>query len=163
MFDPQEDIDKMIAELRRPVRIDPALDRRVLLQIAQEPVRRSTRVWIGIAAVLVGLAVVSALRYRVTHPSPEAARSEFKFVAIAPQATRVALVGDFNDWDPTRTPMQPLATSGATWTAVVPLAPGRYRYGFIVDGSRWMADRAAPLAADDDFDAPSSVVTVGGL
>jgi len=44
----------------------------------------------------------------------------------------------------------------------VPLAPGRYRYAFLVDGSRWLADPAAPRARDDEFGTPSSVVTVGG-
>jgi len=31
-----------------------------------------------------------------------------------------------------------------------------------VDGSRWLADPAAPAARDDEFGTPSSVVTVGG-
>jgi 1,4-alpha-glucan branching enzyme len=51
--------------------------------------------------------------------------------------------------------------SGALWTVTVPLTPGRYRYAFLVNGSRWLADPAAPRA-QDDFDTPSSVVTVGG-
>jgi hypothetical protein len=48
------------------------------------------------------------------------------------------------------------------WTAVVPLTAGRYRYAFLVDGVSWLADPAAPAARDDEFGAPSSVVTVGG-
>ena len=72
----------------------------------------------------------------------------------------MALVGDFNDWDPTRTPMQ--TARDGMWAAIVPLAPGRYRYAFLVNGSEWRADPSAPTATDDEFGTPSSVVTVGG-
>ena len=79
---------------------------------------------------------------------------------VAPLAARVSLVGDFNDWDAARTPMRRIR-EGAVWTAVVPLSPGRYRYAFLVDGSRWLADPTAPAVRDDEFGTPSSVVTVG--
>jgi hypothetical protein len=58
--------------------------------------------------------------------------------------------------------MRRLGSGSAVWTTVVPLAPGRYRYAFLADGSRWLADPAAPLARDDEFGPPSSVVTVEG-
>jgi Carbohydrate-binding module 48 (Isoamylase N-terminal domain) len=163
MFDDQDNLDKVIAELRRPIRIDPALDQRVMRRIWPLPLRRRRMAFaplalLGVAAALVAWAVFPAQRR--TRETPQ---SQLQFVAVVPHANRVALVGDFNDWDPTRTPMRPLPANGGTWTAVLVLSPGRYRYGFIVDGSRWMTDRGAPRAADEDFDAPSSVVTVGGL
>ena len=95
-------------------------------------------------------------------PPAEDTPREFEFVVVAPRAASVSLVGDFNDWDAARTPMRPSQRGGPLWTAVVPLAPGRYRYAFLVDGSRWLADPAAPRARDDEFGTPSSVVTVGG-
>src|SRR5256886_7557553 len=50
--------------------------------------------------------------------------------------TTVCIVGDFNDWDAARTPMRPSPRGGPLTTAVVPLAPGRYRYAFLLDGYR---------------------------
>ena len=82
------------------------------------------------------------------------------FVLVAPQARSVALAGDFNDWDAARVLMR-REVSGL-WTVDVPLTPGRYRYVFVVDGRRFVADPAAPRAAGDDFGTPTSVVTVGG-
>src|SRR5207253_3629171 len=119
---------------------------------------------LGALATAAGLAaLVWALPGRGARPAPaEATSRQFQFVVVAPRATRVALVGDFNDWDATRTPMRPSPRGGSVWTAVLPLSPGRYRYAFLVDGSRWLADPAAPHARDDEFGAPSSVVTVGG-
>jgi hypothetical protein len=43
---------------------------------------------------------------------------------------------------------------------VIPLRPGRYRYTFVVDGTRWSRDPAAPRALEDDFGTPTSVITV---
>jgi len=54
------------------------------------------------------------------------------------------------------------AAAGGLWAVTVPLAPGRYRYAFVVDGKRWQPDPSAPPAPDDEFGSPSSVVTVGG-
>jgi hypothetical protein len=82
------------------------------------------------------------------------------FVLLAPQAQRVALAGDFNDWDATQVAMRREASG--LWTVDVPLTPGRYRYVFVVDGRRFVADPAAPRAVGDDFGTPTSVVTVGG-
>lgn len=84
-----------------------------------------------------------------------------KFVLVAPQASRVTLVGDFNRWDTNATPMVRTRTGG-TWSITMPLAEGRHLYAFVVDGKQWMADPSAPLAPADGYGAPNSVVVVGG-
>lgn len=91
------------------------------------------------------------------------ARRVVQFVLFAPGAKSVTLVGDFNDWDRTLTPLQ-VTHPGGVWSVSVPLPPGRHRYAFVVDGTRWLADPAAPppsTAADDDYGDPNSIVTVG--
>jgi hypothetical protein len=40
------------------------------------------------------------------------------------------------------------------------LKPGRYHYTFLIDGRRWVSDPAEPRAAESDFGAPMSVLTV---
>jgi 1,4-alpha-glucan branching enzyme len=47
------------------------------------------------------------------------------------------------------------------WTITIPLAPGRYHYTFVVDGTTWVADPMAPRTLEDDFGRPNSVITVG--
>ena len=181
MFDPMDDaIERIARHLRRPVRIDPALDERVMREITVLPAPdRATWVgqmwrWLrrphqltltplgGLAAVTALAAVVLLSRMDSKPPaSPRMESRAFQFVLVAPRATQVSLVGDFNDWDATRTPMS-RAGSEALWTAVVPLEPGRYHYAFFVDGSHWLADPSAPVARDEDYGTPSSVLTVGG-
>jgi len=85
---------------------------------------------------------------------------EVAFMLVAPGVTRVALVGEFNDWDPLATPLVRVGRDGP-WVATVALPPGRHIYSFVLDGSRWMSDPGAPLAPDDAFGAPNSVVVVG--
>jgi 1,4-alpha-glucan branching enzyme len=77
----------------------------------------------------------------------------------APGASRVSLVGDFNQWDASATPMRQLG-DGRLWLVDVPLAPGRHVYAFVVDGDV-TPDPAAPRAGEEDFGVPSSVVLVG--
>lgn len=82
-----------------------------------------------------------------------------QFVLVAPGASRVELVGDFNGWDPQVSRMR---RSGDSWTLAVPVPHGRHVYAFVVDGSRWVSDPAAPLAPEDEFGFRKSVVIVQG-
>jgi len=82
-----------------------------------------------------------------------------RFVFLAPNARSVAVAGDFNNWSLGRTMMRRVSPAGL-WSVDVPLAPGRYTYTFVVDGTHWLADPAAPRELADDFGAPSSVLAV---
>lgn len=86
---------------------------------------------------------------------------EVEFVLSAPGASRVSIVGDFNEWNPAATPLRPTARDGL-WSVRVPLVPGRHEYVYLVDGVRWVADPSAPPSRSDDFGEPNSVVTVAG-
>jgi hypothetical protein len=85
-----------------------------------------------------------------------------RFELQAPGASRVALVGDFNGWDPAATPMR-RDRAPSTWSVMLPLARGRHVYGFVVDERRWMPDPVAPLAPEDGFGSASSVIVVAGV
>ena len=70
----------------------------------------------------------------------------------------VCLAGEFNDWDISATPMADEDGDGV-WTAVVPLAQGRWQYKFVVDGGVWVTD---PNAQDINYqDSHNSIVYVG--
>lgn len=82
-----------------------------------------------------------------------------RFALIAPSAASVSVVGDFNDWSPRATPLE-YSPAGGVWSVVVPLPAGRYEYTFLVNGSAWVPDPAAPASSDDGFGATNSIVTV---
>jgi hypothetical protein len=81
-----------------------------------------------------------------------------RFVIVAPNASRVSLVGDFNGWDATAMPMHRV-NEGDAWARDVVLESGRHVYAFIVDGA-FHVDPSAPRAAEDDFGIPSSALVV---
>jgi 1,4-alpha-glucan branching enzyme len=120
-----------------------------------------------IAAVLLGPGrrassgdVLATLTSTTPLPGEQGGQSTVRFVFVAPYASRVSLVGDFNKWNPAAMPMRRSA-DGRAWLLDVPLPPGRHVYSFIVDGDL-APDPAAPRAGDDDFGVPSSVVLVAG-
>jgi hypothetical protein len=84
-----------------------------------------------------------------------------KFVYPGRRASTVSLVGDFNGWDVSKTPMIRDPRSG-DWTVALPLNAGRHVYAFVVDGTTWANDPSAPLAPDDGFGHASSVKNVPG-
>ena len=126
----------------------------------------------GIAAVLLGgiwagrrsaLNPIGdhALATSIATPPPHStgdART-VRFEVAAPGAAQVALVGDFNDWNPAATPLRASRHNGV-WSVTLPIAPGRHEYAFVVDGERWIPDPHAPRAAAADFGSANSVVTV---
>jgi hypothetical protein len=84
-------------------------------------------------------------------------RPSVRFVYVAAgSVSRVALVGDFNGWDPRATP---LVRSGDTWVADVSVPAGSHAYAFILDDHRWTTDPAAPMAPDDGL-GPTSILVV---
>lgn len=88
---------------------------------------------------------------RVQGPSPP----EVTFTLVAPQASSVAVVGTFNDWDPGKNPM--VRDDQGRWTVRLPLPPGRYKYQFLVDG-QFLADPNAVEKETDGFGHENAVL-----
>lgn len=79
----------------------------------------------------------------------------------APSASSVAVVGDFNEWDPLRNRMERQGEEGV-WRVKLELQPGVYEYGFLVDGRDWEKDPGAEESLADGFGGENSVLFVEG-
>jgi hypothetical protein len=88
-------------------------------------------------------------------PAPTAVTEPLTY--IDRHAKSVFVVGNFNDWDATRTPLTLSADS--VWTGNLTLMPGRYEYQLVVDG-KWIADPGAQQTAASEFGAANSVLIV---
>jgi hypothetical protein len=175
-----EVLQRVVSELRLPVRLDPAVDARALDRIRADSAGRPAFSsghrwggWIAGAAIAAGLLLAVILRQpgELAQPAQLAGSSSAETPAgsgearpvylrlDAPASSRVAVVGDFNDWDPSATPLRPTGTAG-TWIVELRLKPGRYHYSFLIDGRRWERDPREAPAAESDFGAPVSVLTV---
>lgn len=157
-------LERVAAPLRTPVELSDRVERTVLARLRGGDRRRGIArvLWPG-AAIAAGIAAAFAIGILVgrrgsTPVSADRDVRTVEFVFRTAADSAVTLVGDFNDWDPRATPLHPAAAG--VWTVTVPLRPGRYRYTFIVDGTRWRRDPGAPRALEDDFGTPTSVITV---
>lgn len=81
------------------------------------------------------------------------------FVTNAPGAGRVCVAGDFNNWQPEATPLLKNGREGA-FHALLPLAPGRYCYRFVIDGE-WHTDATNNYVEANPFGELNSVIEVG--
>jgi 1,4-alpha-glucan branching enzyme len=76
---------------------------------------------------------------------------------FAGKAESVCLSGDFNGWSPGSLCLE---MEDGRWKVEVFLAPGRYRYGFLLDGKDWVPDPSALLLEEDGFGKLNSVLVV---
>ena len=91
---------------------------------------------------------------------PDSVTPVVKFVLLAPQASHVTVVGDFNKWDRSATPAE--RQPDGTWATWVPLTPGRHEYSFVIDGTHFVPDPTRPAAPSDEYGNKNSVVVVSG-
>lgn len=80
-----------------------------------------------------------------------------RFSHIAPQAKRVALVGDFNNWDTDANLFRRHNDGG--WTVEVTLPHGHHRYLFVVDDEPILDPRATGQTRDE-HDCVFSLIAV---
>ncbi|MBN1681264.1 MAG: isoamylase early set domain-containing protein [Anaerolineae bacterium] len=78
--------------------------------------------------------------------------------AIAANAETVFLVGDFNNWDESATPMQQL--KNGTFKVVVNLDGDReYHFRYLVNGNQWHNDWDADQYVSNPFSGDNSVIS----
>lgn len=88
----------------------------------------------------------------ITTRAADAVLVTFSISDIEDASMQISVVGDFNDWDPHATAMEPGARGHSV---TVCLQPGhRYRFRYLTEDGRWFNDAAA-----DDYE-PN---TYGGL
>jgi 5'-AMP-activated protein kinase regulatory beta subunit len=80
-------------------------------------------------------------------------RITFSFKATA--ADEVILMGDFNNWNPKKHPMQ--NDGNGIWSKTVVLSPGKYEYKFFVDG-KWKRDPQNDQICSNCFGTQNSVL-----
>lgn len=189
---PENWIHRVVAELRRPVRLDEEFDRNVMSAVRAMP-RHRYGTWtrflrprtVTVSPLVSGMAaaVLLAVTLSVGHAigtlraaraagRPEVSvdrtgahatrRRPVQFVLVAPTARKVQVVGDFNDWDTTHAEFSAQHRGGGVWSVTAAVPEGHHRYSFVVDDSLWVVDPTAPKMLDDDFGMPNSALVVGG-
>jgi 1,4-alpha-glucan branching enzyme len=89
--------------------------------------------------------------------SAKRTRHHVDFFCHAPDAGRVSLVGDFNDWQPDATLMRRMPDGN--WMAALELPHGYHQYLFLVDGKPMLDPRASGKARNQRNE-PVSLIPV---
>lgn len=131
-----------------------SLAREILQQEAELPLHE--RIEMDALKVSAGSAGDEALG--ISLPSaPIPTENGVLFSLEAPEAQHVQLAGDFNSWMPDGSEME---FSNGVWQKMLALAPGRYRYRYVVDG-RWQRDPLNACREPSPFGDDDSVVECG--
>lgn len=165
---------------RQAVTLSPSVDARVMARVRRRAPAPWSRAWRWLSAptvprwvVMVPLAAAAGLLLLARSSTPPATGEQgtaltgqresvyVRFELYAPRASRVALAGTFNRWDPAASPLVRVGSDGM-WTVTLALPSGQHQYSFIVDGKNWVPDPAAP-AVDDGFGRHNSVVSVNTM
>lgn len=73
------------------------------------------------------------------------------------EVENISLVGDFNNWDPTQTPMKKNAKK--EYRATLDLEPGReYHFRYMINGKIWSNDWHADAYVPNDYGEDNCVV-----
>jgi hypothetical protein len=80
--------------------------------------------------------------------------------ALGKDPGTVSLAGEFNNWNVNDATAACRLQDGV-WAAVIKLAPGKYKYKFVLDaGAKWKEDPSNPDKVDDGYGGSNSIVTV---
>jgi 1,4-alpha-glucan branching enzyme len=80
------------------------------------------------------------------------------FSLLAPQAEKVSLAGDFNNWDTMAHPMK--KDRKGVWKISLHFGPGIYQYNFFVDGG-WQNDPSCMDRVENPFGTLNCLMKVG--
>jgi hypothetical protein len=86
---------------------------------------------------------------------------EVKIFFYYPPAQKVAVTGDFNDWDVNGVPLKAAGKPGL-WETDLRLPHGTYSYNFIVDGELLVPDPNALNQMPDGYGGTNSILLVQG-
>ena len=176
------DRDPFIENLRRELRKDPVggdVDSRIMGAVRKTGMARWPRLfmprrlfvtplpWSLAATAALLMAAFLGARVTMRRVPPREIEGAYdgnarhvQFTIVQKAASKVAIAGDFNSWDPEHSRFQAHHIGGGVWTVTAPIPVGHHRYSFVVDDTLWVADPNAPRANDNDFGLPKSALVV---
>ena len=102
-----------------------------------------------LAAAGVFIVIMGTIVVLTGVPFPRVNEVSHLFQLDASEAQSVAVVGNFNGWDPTA---HPLEKKNSLWQVTILLQKGNtYFYNFIIDGDKWITDPSQLLVSEDEF------------
>ncbi|MFP8488399.1 hypothetical protein ACKGJO_04805 [Gracilimonas sp. Q87] len=80
-----------------------------------------------------------------------------RFIYVDENADKIAIAGDFNDWEPYQLSEQQV-NGKDVWTGFFSMPRGENKYMFVVNGEKWVTDPLANMYEDDGFGNKNAVI-----
>jgi hypothetical protein len=87
-------------------------------------------------------------------------RVDFNLEVSRDDVRSVAVVGEFNDWNPNSHYLQK-TEEGDRWSVTLELEPGRYEYMYVLNGETWITDPGAFQYNRDGFGNKNAIIELG--
>lgn len=158
-------VDRVMGAIRRDAAASESIRGRLAGGLAWLVRPRPLRISPLAAAAVLALAVWSTVRLAggigAGDESAAGGLIYVQFVIAAPEASSVALAGDFSEWNPSIELSDP--DRDGVWSGRVALEAGLHEYMFVIDGTEWRPDPNALSYAADGFGRRNSIVAVAPL
>ncbi len=103
------------------------------------------------------LEAVKLLKESINKSSKTGTVQEVEFTLNAPDANKVFIAGQFNDWNTKSMPMK--KSKDGSWRIKMRLSRGKYEYKYFVDGA-WAKDISGAETAPNPFGTRNCVINV---
>lgn len=103
------------------------------------------------------LEAVKRLKESINKSNKTSTKQEVEFTLYAPDANKVCIAGQFNDWNTKSMPMK--KSKDGTWRIKMKLLLGKYEYKYFVDGA-WAQDISGAEMIPNPFGTSNCVVNV---
>jgi anti-sigma factor RsiW len=111
--------------------------------------------WLPAAISALALGLVASTVYVFRHHTPlEPPHVQVELKLAGEKARTVAVAGDFNGWDA----VTMKKGEDGVWRTRLSLPPGRYRYAFVVDRDKWVADPHSATVVESGYGGTDSVL-----
>jgi hypothetical protein len=115
---------------------------------------------VAAASLVLAVGLGFLARDMLTGPQQVAVRSQqVRIIFFSPEASSVALIGDFNEWGQREVTLAESSDRGI-WEFSMALKPGVYHYNLLVDGEKWVANPKSSTLVPDGFGGYNSVLVV---
>lgn len=144
----------------------PFLSQRILANL---PARQASGLWswrtfhpyLAAASLILAIGIGFLARdLMVEEPVATVVRAQsIRIIFYSPEASSVALIGDFNEWGQREVTLAQSSDRGI-WEFSLSLLPGVYHYNLLVDGEKWVANPKSSTLVPDGFGGYDSVLVV---
>ncbi len=104
------------------------------------------------------LEAVKQLKESISRSLISGDKQEVEFTLLAPDAKKVCIAGQFNDWNTKSMPLKKI--KNGTWRIKLKLPRGKCEYKYFVDGS-WAQDISCAERVPNPFGTSNCVINVG--